>query len=302
MDRLRKMEIFVTVVETGQFTRAASTLGLSKSAVSHAIHDLEQYLNFRFIRRDIKGMQLTPAGQDYYEQCCRILADIQEMEAGVRDVPQTLRGSVHITAPITFGAYQIAPILAEFSRLHPDINIIIDLTNRFIDMVAESVDVGIRVSSHKETSVSSQPLTDIEMYMCVSPKFASKHEDVTDLKGLATLNCMKYSGTAAWRLICDGQTHVFAPKGNITSDSGEALREFAIAGRGVVYLPDFLTDKPFAEGNLVPFLPQYKGTRLHAQAVFAPTRHRSKRVRRLVEHIAATFNADDPSSTNKTVK
>lgn len=299
MDRLRKMEIFVTVVETGQFTRAASTLGLSKSAVSHAISDLEHYLNFQFIRRGAKGMQLTPAGQDYYEQCCRILADIQEMESGVRNVQQVLQGSIRVTAPITFGAYKLAPIIAEFSRLHPDINITLDLTNRFIDMVAEGIDVGIRISSQKETSVSSQPLTDIKMHMCASPEFVEAHKHVTDLDGLAALNCMKYSGTATWNLLRDGRAHIFTPSGTVTSDSGEALREFAIAGRGVIYLPDFLTDRPFAGGTLVPFLPEYVGRQLHAQAVFAPTRHRSQRVRRLVEHIAAAFGVEDASLQTK---
>lgn len=296
MDRLRKMEIFVTVVETGQFTRAANTMGLSKSAISHAIHDLEHYLNFKFIRRDTKGMQLTPAGQDYYEQCCRILADIQEMEAGVRNVQQDLQGHVHITAPISFGAYEIAPMVAAFSCKHPEINITLDLSNSFIDLAATGVDIGIRVSNQMSTTLRSQPLTDIEMYLCASPDFVAAHEHICDLDGLSRLNCLQYSGTSAWNLIREGRSHAFMPEGTITADSGEALREFAAAGRGVVYLPSFLTDQAFDEGRLVRFLPQYEGTTLKAHAVFAPTRHRSQRVRRLVEHIAAAFGAEDASS------
>ncbi|PHR92978.1 MAG: LysR family transcriptional regulator [Robiginitomaculum sp.] len=289
MDRLRKMEIFVTVVETGQFTRAASTLGLSKSAVSHAISDLETYLNFQFIRRGTKGVKLTAAGQDYYEQCCRILSDIQELEANVRDVKQVLQGSIRISAPVSFGAYILAPIIAKFSTLHPDINIQLDLTNRFIDLIEEGMDIGIRIANTVDTQLITQPLTRVQMHLCASPDYLARHEHVPDLVGLETLDCLKYSGTPTWQLIRDGQTHVFTPKGPIVSDSGEALREFAIAGKGVTYLPDFLMEAPAKAGSLVRVLPQYEGRALQAYIAFAPTRHRSQRVRRLVEYIAVAF-------------
>lgn len=290
MDRLRKMEIFVAVVETGKFISAANMLSLSKSAVSHAVRDLEEYLNFQCIRRDVQGLQLTASGQDYYEQCCRILSDIKEMESSFRYDDQQLKGNIRVTAPIAFGGSELASVIAKFSILHPDVRISLDLSNGFINLIEAGMDVAIRISDRPRDSFMLRNLKTIEVCLCASPVFLAAHPKLEKVHDLLKLDCLLYSGTKEWILTQKGREYKISPVGAIVSDSGYALREFALAGCGVTYLPKFLVMRELANGSLIQVLPEYEGQKLQVHAVFAPNRHRSKRVRGFIDFLEKAFS------------
>ncbi|PHR60170.1 MAG: hypothetical protein COA43_07680 [Robiginitomaculum sp.] len=284
------MEIFVAVVETGKFTSAANMLSLSKSAVSHAVRDLEEYLNFQCIRRDVQGLQLTASGHDYYEQCCRILSDIKEMETSFRYDDQQLKGNIRITAPIAFGGSQLAAVIAEFSKFHPDIRISLDLNNSIVNLIEAGMDVAIRISERPRDSFMVRNLKIIEMCMCASPIFVAEHPKIENMQDLLKVDCLMYSGTKEWGMRQGVREHKIVPVGAIVSDSGYALREFALAGCGVTYLPKFLVMRELANGSLVQVLPEYEGKKLQAHAVFAPNRHRSQRVRGFIDFLENAFS------------
>ena len=285
MDRLRRMEIFVAVAETGQFTRAARTLNLSKSAVTHAVSDLEDYLGVQLIIRDNRNFELTNAGGDYLEQCIRSLSDIGELEDSTRNIHHAISGRIRINSPITYGAHVLAPVLSAFMRENPNIEIILDLTDRFVDLVQEGGDLVIRIAELPDSSMIARRLSSIRMCLCASPPFA-KANPIQQLEDLHKLACFTYLGAPTWRVM-DGDKEVkFTPKGPMKSNSGEAIRELAIAGSGVAYLPDFMVEKALADKQLRQVLPSYTGKIYHVYACFPLHRHQPLRVRRLIDFIA----------------
>lgn len=294
MDKLRRMEIFNAVADTGQFTRAAKVLSLSKSAVSHAVNDLENYLQVQLITRSNRGLQLTEAGRGYHRQCQKILAKIEDLEDDTRQTQKIISGRIRISVPTGYGAYKIVPIIARFSDTYPDIDIEMDMSERVVDMVEEDFDIAIRIGELTDSSLIVRKLTDIRSILCASPDFIIRNGSINDIEDLANINCVRYVRTPVWSLIKGGRTHNFIPEGTIIANGGDAVLQFAIAGSGTAFIPDFLCAPGLREGRLVRLLPDYEGRSLNVYAVLPPHRHRPLRVRRLLDFIIANFdNAKD---------
>lgn len=286
MDKLRRMQIFKAVAEVGQFTQAAHNLRLSKSAVSQAISDLESYLGSRLISRDNRSFQLTEAGISYYARCTKILAEISELEDEMRNDDHALEGRISLTAPITYGVQVLSPILAEFLRRNPKINLSFSLSESNQDLVQGGLDMAIRIGNLRDSAMIMRSLGKTQMKLCASPKFAANSPDVKNLRDLDDLNCFRYRWTPKWIFKHQGKNVEFVPTGSVTSDSGEALMEFAIGGNGVCFLPDFICGQALKDGKLVEILPDYVGQHIAIQAVFPPNRHMPARVRRLIDFLA----------------
>lgn len=286
MDKLRRMQIFKTVAEVGQFTQAAQNLGISKSAVSQAITDLESYLGSRLINRDNRNFQLTEAGAAYHEECTRILIDIAELEDEMRNAEIGLEGRIHLTAPITYGVQVLSPILGEFLRRNPKIELNLTLSESNIDLVRAGIDVAIRIGNLADSSMIMRRLSKTEMILCASPKYLAAHPNIKTIGDLKSLNCFRYRWTPKWFFKSEGEMKEFIPTGSVVSDSGEALLQLAIGGNGVSYLPDFICGQAIADGKLVRMLTNYDPHYIAIQAVFPTHRHMPTRVRRLIDFLS----------------
>ena len=293
MDRLRRMDIFVAIVESKQITRAAETLGLTKSAVSHAMSDLESYLGVQLLQRSTRGVQLTEAGLNYYERCLRILSDIGDMEDSTRNVDSALSGRIKITAPTMYGILHIVPHIAAFSAEFPDVEITLDLSERHVDLTEEQMDVAIRISGIEDFTPLMQPMGHVTLHLCASPDFIKSHGPIDTLAKLKTINCIKYSGMTHWPLIgSSGKPISFQPSGTIISNNGVAIRDLAIGGAGVIYAPNFLADEALSCGTLIPLSIEGISTlALRSYFLFPPNRHRPLRVRRFVEFLTERLAA-----------
>ena len=291
MDRLRRMEIFNAVVEAGQFTRAATALNLSKSAVSHAINDLEKFLGLQLLTRSNRSLQLTEAGQNYYEQSARILSDISELEHKTRKSDRDVSGRIRLSAPMTFASNELSPVISRFMDENPAVTVELVLTETVIDLVEEGIDLAVRIGGLKDSRLIARKISEISHVLCASPEYLRTQKKLTDLSALKEVNCLKFTRTPIWHLTLNGRTYKFAPKGSLVSNSGEALREFAIAGQGVAFLPEFLAEPALSDGRLKRILPQYKSQKLNVSLIRPPGRHYPLRVRRLSEAIIANYAA-----------
>jgi len=290
MDKLRRMEIFNAVADTGQFTRAAKALSLSKSAVSHAINDLENYLQVQLITRSSRGLQLTEAGQAYYRKCQDILAEIDDLEDEARQTQKIIGGRIRLSVPSAYGAFKIAPLIARFSEAHPDINIEMDVTEGVMDIVEEGYDVAIRIGELNDGNLVVRKLSTIKSVLCASPDFAACHSDIQSVHDLSSLNCLRYIRTPIWNLYRQGKLHSLTPQGLIISNCGDAIVQLVMAGSGAGFLPDFLCRAALQDGRLVRLLPEYEGRSLNVYAVLPPHRHRPFRIRRLMDFFIANFD------------
>jgi len=303
MDRFRRMEIFVAVVEAGQMTRAAETLHLSKSAVSHGLADLEKYLDLQLISRNNRSLQLTQAGQNYYEHCKRILADVENVEDQVRSEDKGVSGNIRITSPDTFGSYLLTPIFAQFMEENPGITLDLNLTERQVDLIEDGYDVAFRIMREEDKQHISRKLSSVRMVTCASPDYLKAvNLPLETHRDLKHHNCLIYARSPTWRFVKDGRHIDFMPEGSVSTNSGENLRQFAIAGQGIIHLPFFLAYHALKKGRLVPVLKDYEGQRLDGYIVRPSHRHCPARVHKLIEftvervHVMQAFlsNVDMP--------
>jgi DNA-binding transcriptional LysR family regulator len=296
MDKLRHMEIFKAVVETGQFTRAANSLSLSKSAVSHAVSALEAHLGSQLINRNNRSLQLTDAGENYYQNCRRVLADIGAIEDEIRHEELTVRGLIHVTAPITYGVSVLSPIFADFMRSNPEVELNISLSESNMDLVQAGLDVAIRIGVLPDSAMIARRLSQTRQMLCATADFLKRNNAINKPEDLNNVSCFRYRWTPKWYLSKEGKTTAIQPKGKVISDSGEALLQMAIGGHGVCYLPDFICGDALKERRLVRVLPDYDGQMIPVHAVFPPHRHRSMRVQRIVDYLANSLHKSEMSS------
>lgn len=193
MDRFRRMQIFVAVVEAGQLTRAAEVLHLSKSAVSHALTDLEKYLGLQLLARTNRSWQLTDAGVSYYTQSKKILADVEMMEDKARHESQTLSGLIRLSAPDTFGSYTLSPVISKFMDMHPDIVIELNLTERFVDLIEERVDLAFRTGRTKYSGMEVHKIGEAKAMIVSSPVYLEKYGVPTSHLQLKSHKCIRYT-------------------------------------------------------------------------------------------------------------
>lgn len=289
MNKLRRMEIFKAVAEAGKFTRAAENLGLSKSAVSHAIADLETYLGTQLINRDNRQFQLTVDGEIYYEQCSHFLSELNAIENAYREERLKIDGHISLTAPITFGATQLTPLLSSFMHQNPEIEITLSLSEHNLDLVQAGLDMAIRIGHLRNSALRARRIAACAMVLCASPKFLNENPKIEDLHDLSSVNTLRYRWTPKWNFTKAGDKFTYTPKGTIMSDSGDALVEFAAQAHGVCYMPEFIAAPALGDGRLVQILPDYTGVKLPIHIVFPPGRHRPARVKKLTDHLIAGF-------------
>ncbi len=283
------MEIFKAVAEAGKFTRAAENMGLSKSAVSHAIADLESYLGTQLINRDNRQFQLTVDGELYYEQCSHFLSELNAIENSYREDRPQIDGHISLTAPITFGVTQLTPRLSDFMLQNPDISISLSLSEHNLDLVQAGLDMAIRIGHLQNSALRARRIATCNMLLCASPKFISENRKIEDIHDLNNLNTLRYRWTPKWNFIKSGDRFTFTPKGTIMSDSGDSLVELAARGHGVCFMPEFIALPALQTGRLVRILPDYVGVRLPIHIVFPPGRHRPTRIKKLTDHLIAGF-------------
>lgn len=289
MDKFRQMEIFTAVVETRQLTRAANILQLSKSAISHAMANLEESLGVELLTRNSRAWQLTSGGEYYYEECTKILSALEAMEDQVRH-SQNLSGLIRVSSPSAFGTYALAPIVAKFMSLHPDIVIEFNLADSFIDIVEERVDLSIRDATLKDLNLKIEGLEEhtifqTQMGIYASTKYIEKHGSPTSYTDLKNYDCIHYSPNPLWRMSKAGREYKFMPNERLKVDSGEAVRQFCIRGQGLSYIASRLVQDAVAKGALVEVLPDYDSLKMPVHALVAKDKYIPRRVTRLLEFI-----------------
>lgn len=279
------MEIFVAVVEAGQLTRASEILHLSKSAVSHALNNLEEYLDLKLLNRTSRSWQLTEAGQTYYSQCKKIIADIELMEDGVRLENQNLSGLIRISAPDTFGSYTLAPVLSKFMDKHPNIVIDLNLTERFVDLIEERVDLAFRTGDITDQNLEVHRIGEAKMMIYASPKYLEKYGEPKTYAELKNHRCIRYTRSPVWRMSKGGRRYEFTPMDHLLTDSGESMREFCVRGQGLACFPSSLGEFAVAKGRLVEVLTNYDFATMPVHVIRLKKNHTPLRVLRLFEFV-----------------
>jgi DNA-binding transcriptional LysR family regulator len=293
MDRLDSMEAFVRVADNRSFSEAARRLGLSKSVVSRQVSALEAHLGARLFHRTTRSLSLTEIGQAYYERCSRILAEIEEANLSVSSLQTEPRGKLRINAPMSFGVLHLARLLPSFLERYPQIDIDMAMNDRFVSLIDEGFDVAVRIGKLEDSSLIARYLGPARQVVCASPAYLERHGAPATPADLATHGCLTYSNRPTpdeWSFrASDGRRWPIEVHGRLRVNNGDALREAALKGVGIVTLPSFIVGCDLQAGTLVALLTDYTPQDLAINAVYPHNRHLSPKVRAfvdfLVEHI-----------------
>ena len=299
MDRLAALEAFAKVAETQSFSEAARRLRSSKSAVSRHVAALEADLGARLFHRTTRSLTLTEAGRDYFARTSRILADLAEANASVTQLQAAPRGRLRVNAPMSFGFLHLAPALGDFLARYPEIELDVTLTDRFVDLIDEGVDVAVRIGTLTDSSLVARRLASIRRVLCASPDYLKTHgkpQTPDDLKAHDCLSNTNINITREWRFIHpeDGSPWTIEVKGPMNANSGDMLRVAALRGHGFVHLPTFIVGEDLKAGTLVSVLESYIAQDLTLNAVYPTARHLSPKVRAFVDFLSERYCGDKP--------
>jgi DNA-binding transcriptional LysR family regulator len=275
------MLVFSRVVEEGSFSAAARKLGISKASVSREISALEERLGAQLLRRTTRRMSLTEVGDVFHARCRRVVEEAEAAELSVSRLQAAPQGSIRMAVPMSFGHLQIAPRLPRFLARYPGVQVDINATDRVIDLVHERVDLSVRIRRPREGSYVMRKLCPIRVLLCGSPEYLALRGSPSEPSELCEHNCLGYHGpTEIWTFSNGEQLET---SGTLYADNGDALRQAAIAGLGLVYLPTFLIADDIRAGRLVPLLTQLTRRETGLFAVYPDSRHISPKVRAMLD-------------------
>lgn len=285
-DDLIGLTCFARVVEHRSFTRAAAELGVSKSVVSAKVAALERRLGERLLLRTTRALTVTDAGLHVYGRAVAMLESARAATRGASDVE---RGVIRVSAPFAFAQLYLAAPLERFLAAHPDVRVELTLSDRLVDLVEERVDLAIRVTRPKDSSLVARRLATTGFRIVAAPGYLERRGTPTRPEELLRHNCLRYS-----LLRMDEEWRLYGPKGrvptpvtgNFETSSGVMLREAAIAGVGLALLPTFLVADALASGRLVPVLAEYAPRPMGIFAVQVDRRVQPARMKALVELLA----------------
>ncbi len=296
MGQLEDMAMFVRVVEAGSITKAAEQLNIAKSAVSRRLKELETRLGSQLISRTTRQSNLTQAGEQYYQKVHHILSEVDALNEETSGTPTRIEGTLKMTAPLSFGLMHLNDVIDEYANQHPELKFELDFSDRHTDLIEEGFELAIRIRELQDSSYQAKRLALIRYALCASPEYLERMGTPKTFDDLSEHEFLQYgmSKSSTIELIDEqGKKHQVAVIGKIKANNGDFLREMAVKGHGIAFLPTFITYQALISGELVPILQQYQLPTLNAYAVYPKNRFLSQRCRYLIDFIAERFG-DNP--------
>lgn len=292
MDNISRIEIFSAVVKNQSFAAAARELGITSSAVSKQVQNLEHELQVKLLNRTTRKVSTTEEGAIFFERASRVLEDLYEAKEHIQDLKAHPKGTLKVSIPHNLGTKYLTECISEFAKKYPDIHLHVSFEDRIVDILQEGFDVVIRISELKDSSLIARRLAPCPIVLCASPDYINQNDQLNTPKDLAKHNVLAYTRNTnlhEWRYKDpDGNNDQVTLSGTFKSDSGLMLCDAAVKGIGIAILPVFYVADHLKNGSLISLLPDYTtwpDRDIHA--VFMPNRYLLVRLRLFVDHIAA---------------
>ncbi len=289
---LEAWAIFASIVEHRSFSGAATAIGLSKATVSKAVARLEAQLGQSLFHRTSRRLALTEAGKPLAEHARRLLAEAYAAEEAARAGASSPEGRIRLAAPMSFGVTHLAPLLAEFLAAHPKVQIELQLSDAHVDIVAEGIDVALRIAVLADSSLRARRLREVTIHVVAASAYLAVHGMPAHPADLGRHVLLGYSySNGPWRFTRrrdDGTDEEVAVRtdGPLSANSGDALVPALIAGLGIAILPDFIVDAAIEAGTLVPILTDWTTIQPALHLLTPPSPLRPARVEALIAFLA----------------
>ena len=296
MDRLRLIETFVRVADSGSFSAVAREERTTQSAISKQVKALEQQVGAALLVRSTRSHSLTEAGQLFYERCLQVLDTLEEARIEVHRAEHEISGVLRVAAPVAFGRLHIVPRLAAFYARHPRMKIQLQLDDGFVDLVAAGIDLAFRVGELKDSRLVARRIGTARRAFLAAPAYLARHGEPRHPDELMAHNCLIYSGVVSldeWGYLdADGQPHTVHVDGNFESNSSEAIRQAVCEGLGISYSPVWTFGDDMRAGRVQAILTGFRAHPLPLNVVYQPARRPSLKVKAFADFFAEAFGQD----------
>lgn len=288
MDRLDCDRMFVAVIDTGSFSRAAERLGTSSGQASKLVARLEAELGVQLLTRTTRALSPTEVGRAYFERVKPLLEELDALDASVRNAAGAPSGRLRITAPMSFGTVQLVPVLADFARAFPQIVVDVDFSDRMVRLVDEGFDAAIRIGSPGDSAMIARRLCDVRIVTVAAPAYLAAHGVPATPVDLAAHDCIADSNVADplnWRF----RGGAVPIRERLRFSNAEACAFAAEAGLGIAQVPSFAAGRGLRDGRLQLVLADAEPDPRGLFVIYPPGRHLAGKVRVLVDFLALCF-------------
>lgn len=299
LDRFTSLEVFAKVASAGSLSAAARAMGLSQTMVTKHIAALETRLGVKLFHRSTRRLSITEVGRRYLESAERILSELEDADSAVSSDRFEPRGLLRLSAPVSFGARQIAPLLSEFVHHYPGVEVELGLNDRLVDLAEEGWDLALRIGSLSDSSLIARRLAPCRTVLAAAPAYLAAHGTPRTVADLARHNCLGYTlsrltGFDRWTFGARGETTIQV-HGNLRANNGDALRAAAIAGQGLIYQPTFVVADDLRAGTLVALTLDQPTVEFGGiYAVYLPHRNPAAKLRAFIDFLVARFASMPP--------
>lgn len=271
MELLNHMALFVEVVKAKGFRKAGEILDIPSSTVSRRISELEKEIGLRLLNRTTRKIELTEAGQLYFERGLRIVNDARLAHEQLSSMAQKPSGLLRISLSVEFGAVYLAPLLAEFASLYPDINFQLDLSPRRIDLISEPFDVAIRMGSLSDSTLIARQIMSLPRYLYASPAYLEKYGEPAHPDDLIRHQCLKANMSenlgAIWPLFKGKERTEVVVNGRFSLNNISMIKSLAVSGMGIAILTEEIAKDDVRLGRIKQILPEWQMTPVSVYAL-----------------------------------
>ncbi len=279
---LGEIMAFTQVVHGGSFTAAAKVLGMPKSTLSRKIADLETRVGARLLQRTTRSVSLTEVGRAYYERCVRVIAELEEAEEVVSKMQATPRGLLRITVPTNFAI--LAPLVAEYMRLYPDVQVEVFSSGRRVDLIEERFDLALRAGLPPDSTLVGRKLGVVRKSVLGAPSLVERLGVIQDPAMLQGLPCLVFAPEGnTWSLTSGNKEVDVTVESRLIANDYDLLRGLAREGVGWALLPEYQCQEDVAHGRLIRGLSGWSAKEVPVFALYPSTRHLSPKVLALLD-------------------
>lgn len=290
MDLIDGLRAFVATAQSGSFTGAADQMGISNRLTSKYVAELESRLGTRLLQRTTRRVGLTPAGEQLLARAPALLDDLDGVLGALSDEARGFTGTIRISAPVTFGEIYVADLLARFAAPHPDLSIDLRLSDKYVDLAAEGIDLAFRIGTPDISALKQRSLGQLCTRLVAAPGYLARHPAPERPADLARHACILDTNRRApghWSLRGANGSETVTVRGRFHVNSARVARALALDGQGVALCPEFVLQDDLAQGRLIPLLPHYTADPIPFSAVWLETRTLPHKVRALIDFAAA---------------
>lgn len=295
MDRLTSIAIFKRVAESGSFSDTARETGLSQPTISKHIARLEDQLGVRLLNRSTRRTHLTEAGERFYETCTRIVTALDEASSSIGQLQSSPTGTLRINVPVTFGRLLILPRIPNYLAQYPGITADLIFNDRYIDLVAEGVDLAIRLGNLTDSSLVGRRLGTVRRVAVAARSYLDRYGEPLRPGDLSRHNCIvntNLSTVADWHFSSpEGEVSVRVT-GRFRANNSEAVAHMVRIGAGIAVVPEYTLGREIADGTVQVVLRDYAASSFEIHALYPATRHVLPKVRSFLDFLSEAFREE----------